>query len=471
MIENFKNVKHKEYAEYLPIWEQIDDVLAGERGVKAKGALYLPKPNPNDLSEANDIRYKQYAKRALFFNATGRTVSALVGSVFRKKPYIELPDSIAYAYNNIDGNGVGIAQQSQSVVKNVLSKGRTGLLVDFPAVDGDITVARARQENLQPYCIQYDAKNIVNWITERHGAITILKTIVLQEEIEQFLDILQTETIQQYRVLYIDDEGYYSQYVYQVDDQLKVTDVEIIEPRDANGNRLNFIPFVFVGSENNDYTIDDSPVYDLSNVNLSHYRNSADNEESSFIVGQPSLFLYVSNGAAVLEQNPDGIKVGSRAANMLGADDRAELLQANANNLPRENMRDKESMMVMLGARLVTPSQQETAEAARIKRSGDHSILGIIVKNVDNAYAQVIEWMQLFQSGVEDEFVFQVNNDFFFEKMTPQDRQAWLMDIQQGVISVNDYRKALREGGLLADERTDDMIEDELNDQPPAGII
>jgi len=470
-MQDITNFRHEQYADNVDIWIQIDDILKGERAIKHKGQLYLPKPNPDDDSTENDKRYKQYLQRALFFNATAKTVSALVGAVYRKKPVVELPDSIDYAVYNIDGNGVGIGQQSQRVTREVLSKGRSGILVDFPRVEGEITIERARRENLQPYSIVYDAKNIVNWLTERVGAITKLKTIVLAEQVESITSIFTSEMISQFRVLHLDDDGLYVQYVYQIDEQNRISEPETIYPLDANGNRLTEIPFVFVGSENNDYTVDESPIYDLSNVNLSHYRNSADNEESSFIHGQPSLFLYVANGAAVTEANPNGISVGARAANVLGQDDRAELLQAGENNLPRENMRDKEQMMIMLGARLITPSQQETAEAARIKHSGDNSVLGIIVKNVDNAYSKVIEWLQLFQTGIEEDFLFQVNNDFFFEKMTAQDRQAWIADVLQGAVSLKDYRTALREAGHIADDRTDDEIDGDINDTAPTSII
>lgn len=459
--------RHEEYANYVDIWTQIDDVVNGERAVKSRGTLYLPKPNPSDRSAENTERYEQYLQRALFFNATQKTLSALIGAVYRKKPFTVLPDSIDYIYDNIDGNGVSLAQQSQRVTREVIAKGRCGVLVDYPSVEGNVTIERARNENLQPYTVVYETKAIVNWLTERQGSQVKLKTIVLSEEVESITSIFTTETIQQFRVLHLDENNQYVQYVYQIDDQENLTDQETIYPTDANGNRLNEIPFTFVGSENNDYSVDEPPLYDLTNVNLSHYRNSADNEEASFIHGQPSLFLYVNNGPAVNEANPDGIKVGSRAANILGADDRAELLQCNANALPRENMRDKEQMMIMLGARLITPSQQETAEAARIKHAGDNSTLGIIVKNVDNAYTKVIEWLQLFQTGTIEEFAFQINNDFFYEKMNAQDRTAWIMDIQQGIVAVNDYREALRDSGLIPDDRTDESIEGDINDQGP----
>ncbi|MDP0908071.1 hypothetical protein Q6322_30065, partial [Klebsiella pneumoniae] len=46
------------------------------------------------------------------------------------------------------------------------------------------------------------------------------------------------------------------------------------------------IPFTFVGAQNNDPSIDESPLAALVEINLGHYRNSADYEDSVFLCGQ-----------------------------------------------------------------------------------------------------------------------------------------------------------------------------------------
>ena len=471
MSNDLLNFKHSDYKKMLPIWQQVDDTVAGDYAVKAKGQLYLPKPNSQDKSPENSARYADYVFRAEFFNATGRTLNSMVGTVYRKPPTIDLPESMDFALSNIDGNGLGITQQSQYVTKEVLKKGRCGILVDYPQVEGSITKARAQSENLRPYAVVYEAQSIVNWITGRFGAITKLTTIVLTEEIERYSENFSTDTIKQYRVLMLDDDGLYCQKVFEIASNDTVNFVETVEPRDANGSRLNYIPFTFVGSENNDYRVDEAPMYDLSSTNLSHYRSSADNEESSYIVGQGSLFISTDNASGIQDANKCGLQIGSRSANFIGQDDTVQLLQADANNLPLENMQRKEQRMIMQGGRLITPQAQETAEAARIKKSDDNSVLSIVVRNVNTAYTTVINWLMLFNAGTEEDFIFQINNDLFFEKMTAQDRQAWIADVQQGIVSKVDYREALRQNGLLSDLRSDEDIEDDIDTDGPSEII
>jgi hypothetical protein len=112
-------------------WRLVRDVCKGSETIKAAGELYLPKPNGHDLSDENKERYKGYKARAVFFNATGRTKNSLVGAVFRTWPTLTLPGALDYVSRDIDGQGVSIYQQSQSVIGHLLEVGRHGLLVDY----------------------------------------------------------------------------------------------------------------------------------------------------------------------------------------------------------------------------------------------------------------------------------------------------------------------------------------------------
>ncbi len=49
------------------------------------------------------------------------------------------------------------------------------------------------------------------------------------------------------------------------------------------------IPFTFVGAQNNDPTIDDSPLAALVEINHGHYRNSADYEDSVWFCGRAAV--------------------------------------------------------------------------------------------------------------------------------------------------------------------------------------
>lgn len=467
------SVPRYEYAEYLSVWDQVDDCIKGQKWVKDKETDYLPQPNADDKSNANKLRYQQYLFRALYMNATGRTLDAMVGMVFVKPPKIELPTDLEYLLTDADGNGLNLVQHAHGTVEEVSGKGRYGILVDFPSVDGTIT-AVDRNNGARPYMVGYTAQNIINWRVRKVGAVNKLCMVVLREQQETLNGYYQSDIADSYRVLWLDDDGYYNQATFNVveldGDKSETQNQKEFQPTDANGQRLTEIPFRFIGSKDNDYTIDQPPLYDISCINLSHYQNSADNEESSYLVGQPTLNVFTSKTSDELAQcnNGCGVQFGSRTANIFEPDDKVELIQAQPNNLPKENMKDKESMMAQLGARLIFSGGNQTAEAARINYGAETAQLSTIVDNVNAAYEDCIRWCSLFSNGNENpEFMFHLNDDFFHERITPQEFTAWVGAVQSGQLPAEDFYNKLRRAGEIEDSRTDQDILDDIDTQEP----
>ena len=92
------STQHPEYSKYLPIWTQTRDAVCGSVAVKEKKHNYLPVPDNTSGDErkgTETVRYRQYMKRALYANFTGRTKNALVGAAFRKNPKVELFEHFA----------------------------------------------------------------------------------------------------------------------------------------------------------------------------------------------------------------------------------------------------------------------------------------------------------------------------------------------------------------------------------------
>src|SRR5689334_2553078 len=138
-MANEVTFQHPDYKAALPDWELVADAAAGERAVKAAGEKYLPKPNKADTSNENTIRYQQYVARAMYYNATGRTLSGLCGVAFRKWPEIELAETLAEFQNDLTGAGVPLVQHAQATLGEILKTGRAGLLADYPKTDGAVS--------------------------------------------------------------------------------------------------------------------------------------------------------------------------------------------------------------------------------------------------------------------------------------------------------------------------------------------
>src|SRR4051794_27939945 len=105
------------------------DVSAGHDAVQKAKELYLPKLGDQDPEE-----YKAYLGRAVFFNATGRVIEALLGMVMRKDPVIEGAESIKDFLEDMTLSGVPFDQFASEILREDLEVTRAGVLVDYPTV-------------------------------------------------------------------------------------------------------------------------------------------------------------------------------------------------------------------------------------------------------------------------------------------------------------------------------------------------
>lgn len=455
---------HRQYQYHCDKWQRIRHAISGDlvRYLRDVGSIESDR-------KYGDARQVAYEDGAICYNFTKRTLSGMVGAVMRKNPEQIIPDSMEYLLKNCDGSGVGLWQHAQDTLMEVDSIGRGGLLVDAPDVQA-ATMAEQNAGKLNPVIAFYTAENIINWKLERKGSSNALVMVVLREELEYVED--DNEFVvkygHQYRVLDIVD-GKYRQRLFKFSEGGgEVERVVDIYPQLGNVP-VDEIPFTFIGASNNDSTIDDAPLLPLVDLQIGHFRNSADSEENTFVTGQ--VMLTISPGDSMTpqvwqEQNPDGVKFGARCGINLGSGGSASLLQASASTAARQGMLDKEQQAIQIGAQLITPTQQITAESARLQRGADTSVMATISNNVSEAYTRALKWvagMMRIPEGTEIEF--KLNTEFFLQQMTAQDRAAWMADINAGYLPVTAYYAALRAAGVT--DWKDEDITDALDNQMP----
>lgn len=461
-----QNVKtrHCDYEKYAPKWQKVRHAIEGEL------RQYLRNVGKNEGdTEYGKQRQREYEDGAICYNFTKRTLSGMVGSVMRKDPEQTIPAQLEYLLTNCDGSGVGLWQHAQDTLMEIDSIGRGGLLVDAP-VTSAATMAEQNEGLLNPVIVFYTAENIINWRLTRIGSVNRVSLIVLREtyEYNDGQDEFATYYGEQYRVLDV-VEGKYRQRIYQFNAKGELRgDVQEIFP-DLASVPAGIIPFTFIGATNNDHTPDDPPILPLAELNIGHFRNSADNEESSFVVGQPTLFISPGESMSLenfKQANPNGVKMGSRTGHNIGAGGSAQLIQAAENNLAKQNMLDKEQQAIQIGAQLITPTQQITAESACLQRGADTSVMATIARNVSQAYTDALKWVAGMLNADGAEIEFRLNMEFFLKSMTAQDRAAWIADINAGYLPATAYYEALREAGVT--NWTNEQIQDAIADQPIA---
>ncbi len=455
------STQHPDYAKYFPVWTMTRDAVRGAVSVKEKKHKYLPVPDNSSGDErkgTETVRYRQYIKRALFTNFTGRTKNALVGAAFRKEPNVYIPEGIDYLIDDATGDGLSLNQLAKDELSNLLETGRSVFLVDYPQADDNLTAEQVSQMDLKASIIPYTAEQVINWKTDVVNGKRLLTSVVIAENYLEPLDEFDHSSKVQYRVLRLKPDGY-TQQIYREDEPY----TNEFYPKRADGSNWSEIPLIFVGSKNNDSTIDDAPLADIAEVNLAHYRNSADYEESCFLVGQPTLFITHSLSTEQFQSyNPQGVKLGSRAGHVLGETGSATLLQANENQLVMEAMKAKENQMIAIGARIITDqADRETAEAARIRFASENSVLGDLVYNLSEALEKCIRWVGDFMGVEANDAEFEINREFYDKNLDPQLIMSMIQLLDREIIAERDVFDRLKSGGVVHPERTLDDVRDE----------
>lgn len=456
------NVEYRlpESTAMLEKWDMLSDCIAGQDAIKKKTTKYLPMPNAEDQSTANRLRYEGYVARAMFFNVVGNTVSGLVGQVFNSDPVSEYPDELEPLWYDADGRGVTLVQSAKKALVTTLAKGFCGILVDFPeglVDDAGNAVPFTRQDvndGLARPTIQfYGPVDIINWRFKLYGAVSKLTLLVLKEDYIIRDDGFEIQRGKEYRVLRLVNDQYVVEQWRRTDEKQEGPFVlfKTSVPTDAAGLPLKSIPFFFIGAQNNDSQIDKPPMYDLACINIAHYRNSADYEDSVYMVGQPTPYFAGLTQSWVENVLKEKVQLGSRGAIPLPAGGTAGLVQAAPNTMVKEAMDTKQHQMVSLGAQLVEDKQvQRTLGEAKMETTIVVSTLSSCARNVSQAYENALIAASQFAIGEvnKDEIIFKLSTDFAIAKMSPEDRKALLAEWQGGLLSFTEAREQLRQSGI-----------------------
>ncbi len=462
------NTQHAEYIDAAALWARCRDFAAGSDKVKEGGEGYLPK-----LGGQTDDEYEAYKSRAQFYNATGRTIEGMGGLVMRIDPVVDLPSQLADLEDDVDYQGTSLFEFAKLQVLENLTVGRTGILVDMPVrTDQNTTQARAEALGLRPYLAHYTAESIYSWRTQRIGGAVVLTQVVLQEFIETVdpQDEFLTTSETRFRVLDLGEAGY-KQRIFKANKDNKdwTQDGDDIVPT-MGGKPLTFIPFVFIGTRTNTPDVQKPPVADLVDVNLGHYRNSADLEHGLHFTALPTPVITGHSGSA-----DEAIAIGSETFLVLKSPNAKAFFMefSGAGLTPMQSAMDKkEGQMASLGARMLSTEKKgvEAADTARIHRSGEAGVLasmaGSVTKGIKRALNIAAEWAGAAAGSAE----FQLNKDFLPINMDPGMLRELLAAWQSGGISMPVLFDNLKRGELIRDDVTlEDMQEDIDNNIPGGG--
>lgn len=454
------------YIKMLPKWKKCRDVVQGEDSVKLFRELYLPRPSGMD-----DEDYKGYITRSQFFNATGRTLDGLAGMLGRKPAFVSVPKGLEFYLQNVDGKGHSFNQFVSATERDSLLTGWGGILIDMPKTDGVRSQRDFEESGLYAYMTFYRAEMIANFHYETKGRFRLLKYVILKEMIEVPTTDYATELKEYRRVCEIDDDGYYRQTLY--DDNSRI--IEQIYPTDRNGKKFTSIPFSFTSI--NEFP-EEPMLLDLVNLNLSHYRKSADYENGLHWTGVPTPWSQGADAPTEIingEEVAKPLKLGGSVVLNLPAGASMHYLEFSGSGCSQLSsaMQADEEKMAILGARIISAEKKgvESAETAKIHRAGENSVLAEFAINMSIIFSKMLKLYLEWSVGKEfpvNEITVAINTDFDVSTMNSQQITALVSLWQQGGIAKRDLFNNLKDGEILSADRDFDEMNSEIEEEQMA---
>jgi hypothetical protein len=447
-----------QYDKWLPLWKKCRDAIEGQEWVHQGGETYLPNPAQWDAK-----LYNAYKLRATYFNACGRTLDGMTGLIFRKQPEVIYPTALEPIIDDIDMAGSDLMAFAEQLVDELGRVSRVGILIDYPSTQTvGLTVADAQALGLRPYATIYKTESILDWRFERINNKQMLSMVKLKECKEVQVGEFEYKTKDMIRLLDL-FEGRYRVRVYEKGEAKQGKDewvlISEIFPL-MNNAPIREIPFIFDSINGLDSDVKKPVLLDLVNVNLSHYRLTADYKHGLLFTGLPTPVFW----GAQLEKN-DKINLGSTEALVFASPEgHCEYLEFQGQGLGaiKTALDGEMEQMSALGSRMLSPQKRaaEAAEKAAIDRAGEDAVLASLANSASSALTKTLQWLALWARADAKESSCKLNTDFIPKGMDAAMFRELTNAYLTGAISYTEYFYKLKEGEVIREATTIDEERD-----------
>jgi hypothetical protein len=412
-------------------WRLMRDAMDGESVVKARGETYLPKPDGfknNPQTEA--ALYEAYKLRAQFPEILAPSVAAMIGIIHGKEINIEMPDAMAFLWEDADGNGLPLEAFHRRITRELLVIGAYGVLADAPIEGGD------------PFLAGYSRDALINW--DRDWWVVDETTIRRKGFV--------WEQLERYRVFYIGNAGY-EQTIFEAPG-LSPVEVPI---RGLGGAVLPRVPFVVGTARDLSPRIEAPPLVGVARAALAIYQLSADYRWQLYMSGQETLVAINGAGPSMIGA---GVVHEMTGAEGLTPDLKYVSPSCSGIEAHKAAIEDVRTQAVQAGARIMEHAVGQESGSARALRFGSEmATLTSIAQNscalLERSLRNVAMLMGLGEAA-EGEIVVTPPDNLLDQTITPAEAEALLRVWQGGGMSWETYYANLQRGGIASPERDAD---------------
>ena len=426
-------------------WDLPEALWGGTYAMRKKAQKYLPQDE-----KETDPAYVNRLNRSFLFNGFKKTVNTMVGKVF-SKPIIlkdDNPQQLKDWAESVDSEGRRLDLFAEDVFREALKWGLCHVFVDMPKMPANATLAMEKELNAKPYWCKVTPQNLIGWQSIKVGAKDVLTSIRIYEE-------------------YVEADGDYGEKKVQRIREVTRTEYKIWELRpivkagkptsneewqmvETGTMTLGYIPLFTVYTQREGFMIGSPPLEDLCWINVAHWQSSSDQRHILHVARVPILF------GSGLGENADKIIVGPNR--MIAGPESSDLKyvehSGKAIESGREDLKDLESQMKIMGLELLLPNTSgggQTATAKSLDYADVNSPLQFMALALQDALETGLQitadWMKIGTAGSV-----KVNTDYGITLRDAADVQALIQARIAGEISDETFWTELKRRNILSED-------------------
>lgn len=152
-----------QYTEMACGWELLDDLRGGNKRMRERAELWLPK-KPDE----SDERYRYRLKSSFCRPAYKRAVNALGSKPFTKPVNVaNAPPRLEVIAKNADRHGATLTMFAHRAQEDLVHRGITHILVDYPPAGSATNPLNEVALDVRPYFTHVTAKALIGWRSMR----------------------------------------------------------------------------------------------------------------------------------------------------------------------------------------------------------------------------------------------------------------------------------------------------------------
>ncbi len=451
------------YQSYLKRWQKMTDTFDGETSMKARTL----SDNPEQCKATANKNFNQYLRmsqgvkldtqngyakfcdyvfRSMYYPFVSAIHSQSLGMINSREAEILLPSEFEYMVTDANANQEPLNKVLSTINSEQIVKGRIGVMLE---VNEGTTTA----QNTFNICT-YNAESIIDWEYSMIEGRQVPSFVNLKEVVSERSGA-SIEQKEQYRILQLDENGQYFQWVNEDAD----VDPTVLPPEnrrtypDVGGKRSSEIPFVCINVEKLGFNIENPFLEPVADSSIKLFQADAEYRNTMYFTSNATL---VTVGVTPEEQS--NMRIGAQGYIGISASDGdAKFISAPSDSLSSnaQNVNDLKMYCASLGVDVMQTNSPESGVALNTKIETKSASL----KTLSETGAEGIEVLLGIGArwqGVTGDIIIVGNTDFKTQVATPKDLLELMGVMQGGGMTKQDFFNFGKKNGYFQAETLED---------------